>query len=1145
MIKRQLLFLLAIMSVATGIHAQVRNEQNARQIANQFFKQLDDAQSQTSVHHRNLKTARVESISITDTNGESPAFYIYNRGTDDGFVIVSGDERTTATVLAYSDHGSFDATSMPDNVRGWLNDYASQIAAVRNSAIKGTGVKQLNFPKGNPIVEPLITTQWNQDAPYNDNTPKMSGAHTPVGCMAVAMAQIMNYHRWPEQGTGNIEYQWNNSYLDRDFTECTYDWDNLDVAKLMSDVGIACKMNYGVNSSSAYGIDAGRAFVRYFGYDKAMEYHVRHQLDVYDWNDAEWEKMLRDELNARRPILYTGSKRDGRFYIGHAFVCDGYDDAGYFHFNFGWGGTDDGWYRVTPVEEDYTDINEYQAYHSVFTHLQKDAGNPAWMNIIYTEWQEMMYTYTSDYAETAYKFVNTATGDVYYSESVEFALNSTDYTNLWNVGESGLYKGEIRDDYVKVHDMPDGTYKRYAVYRPKGSDVWQERNFNYCNANKKLAEEYVWVDMKDGNMTVSPSLSFIIDKWYYARVSEDEVALTAMPSYQDSRIDSLVIPDTVEYRGMKYAVTDIDVSYFHDYPTLTLPKNLRTITQLKNSSPKLEIPSSVEKILYLDVSNVTDLVLPSSLKYIGEPGKTSVLRCGNTELTIPEGVVHVQNLNGNKFETVNIPASLQTLGEGCMRSMSDLKTVTFAPGCRLRELPKNCFMLSNRLKNIVLPDGLERIGAESFEGCGSLKEIAIPANVKRIDAGAFSGCTNLEHIAFAEDSKLEIIDGGQYEYNGTFFGCENLEYIEFPASLKVFKDCFQRCGIVYADFSKTQITELDKEWGIFNGCHALETVMLPPTLKTVGNMFQDCEKLTSVVIPEGTEEIGGVFAPNLQSLIIPASVKTLGGLTSNAPTVVCEGMTPPEGEGLADYIYASSLRHFTLYVPAGALQAYKDYEFKFGRYNHIYRIMVPIYEMANNSNANIVADAESATVMGSIVEGALVLPSTVSGTNGEVPVTEIAANAFMGNAGITSVDIPASIKAPVATAKSVQHRTTRNTAGASGIGEYAFAYCLNLDTVHVHWTSPENIDETVFKGINLSDLVLVVPYNTTSDYATSSVWKNFGTIIEETALGIDSPINEPSAISAFDTPTYDLIGRRVNEVHPGIYIRNGKKLLVK
>ena len=104
---------------------------------------------------------------------------------------------------------------------------------------------------------------------------------------------------------------------------------------------------------------------------------------------------------------------------------------------------------------------------------------------------------------------------------------------------------------------------------------------------------------------------------------------------------------------------------------------------------------------------------------------------------------------------------------------------------------------------------------------------------------------------------------------------------------------------------------------------------------------------------------------------------------------------------------------------------------------------------------------------------------------------------------------------------------------------------MNLDTVHVHWTYPETIDETVFRGLDLSELVLIVPDNTTSDYATTSVWKDFGTIVEETALGIDSPTDGPSAINQSSAPAYDLMGRRVSAVRPGIYIQGGKKILVK
>ena len=1146
--KRLFLSLLTAVTLM-GAQAQIVDEQRARQYADGFFRQMDATSHRHATSRRIAKTSLVKGVDLAADAGKAPSFYIFNRGTDDGFVIVSGDERTTAAVLAYSDHGSFDVRSMPDNVRAWLNDYANQIDALRNSVVKGTGTKQLDAPKGNPIVEPLITTQWNQDAPYNDRTPKMSGAHTPVGCVAVAVAQIMNYHRWPEQGTGSIEYEWNNSYLDRDFTECAYDWDNLDVAQLLSDVGVACKMNYGVNSSSAYDVDAGRAFVRYFGYDKGMEYHVRHQLEFYDWKDADWEQMLRDELDARRPILYTGSRRDGRNYIGHAFVCDGYDDAGYFHFNFGWGGTADGWYRVTPVDEDYTDVNEYQAYHSVFTHLQKDAGNPAWINVITKEeYNSHIWTFTSDYIETAFQFINTETGESFYSEPEEFAVHATGVTNTESVS---IYRGEPNDYDLTYMNLPDGTYKRYIVYRPKGSDKWTLRNFYYCGITPTLAEEYVWVDVEAGQMTKSPSLRFSADGMGYAKINEEEVALCSLPSGIGDK--DVVVPDSATYRGTTFAVKDINLYYYAECKTLTLPQTLSKITCLHYTGTTLDIPEGVETIVDLFADKVTDLVLPSGLKSIGDPNRDiGSLRCANTELTIPEGVEYIRRIsNSNNLATLNLPASLQQLGSRCFERLEALKTVNFAPGCQLKELPEMCFLNDKRLKTIELPESLERLRNECFENCGSIKWLAIPASVRYIDRSAFSGCTNLEHIEFAENGNLEVIDGGIYSYEGTFSGCENLEYIEFPSSLKVMNDAFTGSGIVYADLSRTQITSLPSDaananYTLFHTCHGLETVLLPKTIKTIGSLFNECENVTSFIIPEGTESIASLGASNIQSLVIPASVKTFDGFTCNPSTVVvCEGMTPPEGQGLADYIYASKFKDFTLYVPAGALQAYKDYEFKFGRYNHVYRIMVPIYEMAAETAANVVADADGATVLGSTAEGALVLPSTVTGSDGEVPVTEIAANAFMGNAAITSVDIPASVAGSDVAAKARNH-SPRSVVGASaGIGQYAFAYCMNLDTVHVHWTYPETIDETVFRGLDLSELVLIVPDNTTSDYATTSVWKDFGTIVEETALGIDSPTDGPSAINQSSAPAYDLMGRRVSAVRPGIYIQGGKKILVK
>ena len=1142
--RRLLIFLSALLATMANVQAQVVSELEARQYASQFFQEMDAVSKQPSRHHGTQKLSILKRSATVADNEASPAYYIFNRGDDGGFVIVSGDKRTSHSILGYSATGTFRTEEAPANIQAWLDGYAEQITALRQSAL--TAVRQPMTAPGYPVVEPLITTTWNQDEPYNAQTPKMSGAHTPVGCTAVAMAQIMNYNRWPLRGTGSIEYAWNNSYLDRDFSQCTYDWDNLDVAQLMSDVGIACKMNYGVNSSSASELDAARAYVRNFGYDKGLEFHERRQSDEHSWRDSDWEQMLRDELDARRPVFYSGAYRNGRNYIGHAFVCDGYDDAGYFHFNFGWGGVDDGWYRVTPIDERYIDVFDFQAYQTIITHIQKDAGNPAWMNAIFmSNYSTLIWSFTSDTVECAYQLKSMDTGDIYYSKSVETPLKPYTHTELDPI--YGHTAPENED--LKELNLPDGTYQRRTVYRPKGSKEWHERNFHYYSTIPSFSEEYVWVDVVNGNITTSPSLTFKYGEMQYTKVNEEEVALSGWSGWSEDAKD-IVIPDSVTYRGKTYPVTDINVSSYEEGKSLTLPKTLHKISQLKYKGTAITVPETVDTIVTLELPNISDLILPSSLKVIGLPdSKEGRLMCANTELTIPEGVEYVRTLFCQSLETLHFPASLHALGNSCLASHETLKTVTFAPGCQLTVLPELCFVNDKRLKGIDLPESLERIEKECFESCGSLKEIAIPASVRFIGAGAFSGCTNLQHITFAEDGNLEEIGGGGYSYNGTFCGCENLEYIVFPSSLKIFNDQIRDCGIVYADFSRTQITEMDGEDAyFFYDCHALETVLLPPTIKKIGNFFGNCEKVTSFVIPKGTESISYLGASNIQSLVIPASVKTFDGLLCNPSTVViCEGMTPPEGSGLADYIYASQLRNFTLYVPAGASQAYKDYEFKFGRYNHIYRIMVPIYEMASETAVNVVADTDGATVVGSTAEGALVLPSTVNGANGEVPVTAIAANAFMGNTTITSVDIPVTVQGSDADVKTRDHsqHSPRSVMGASaGIGQYAFAYCMSLNEVYVHWTHPQAIDETVFRGLDLSKLTLVVPDNTSANYATEDTWKDFGTIIEESAQGIDTPTF--LSPSAKNSPIYDLMGRRVDVLRPGtIYVRDGKKIMLK
>lgn len=119
---------------------------------------------------------------------ELPAYYVFNTKGKEGYVIVSADDRTDA-ILDYATYGCFNADSMPPNVKEWMDYYATQLALIDTytAVTKHTAAAR-------PAITPLLTTQWNQDAPYNQACPMQGANATYTGCTATALAQVMKYH---------------------------------------------------------------------------------------------------------------------------------------------------------------------------------------------------------------------------------------------------------------------------------------------------------------------------------------------------------------------------------------------------------------------------------------------------------------------------------------------------------------------------------------------------------------------------------------------------------------------------------------------------------------------------------------------------------------------------------------------------------------------------------------------------------------------------------------------------------------------------------------------------------------------------------------------------------------------------------------
>lgn len=232
-----------------------------------------------------------------------------------------------------------------------------------------------NAPKTNPlIIPPLLTTRWGQSSSnsYDDNcaynyyvTDTCSHcsdcSKSPVGCVAVAIGQIMNYWKYPVfrfDKSKEHQFEWCNMSDELTTANPNYTMEKLAVARLLRDCGTACDMNYCYLSrcqSFAWPAKALSALVDTFMYSPDAFLARR------PFRDDEWKQMLIDELVEGRPIFYacvTQDSIDPSKIGGHAFVCDGYRESdGFFSFNFGWNGAYNGYYNIDALVVDTVDYN--------------------------------------------------------------------------------------------------------------------------------------------------------------------------------------------------------------------------------------------------------------------------------------------------------------------------------------------------------------------------------------------------------------------------------------------------------------------------------------------------------------------------------------------------------------------------------------------------------------------------------------------------------------------------------------------------------------------------------------------------------------------------------------------------------------------
>ena len=389
--KKILLLVSILLLTAThSLWAGPIDENRAREIALAFFSGKATRSAGVDVElewaGRSITTGTATTFSSTATTKGDATLYIYNRTDNRGFVIVAGRDCANP-IIAYSDKKDFNYEDMAESTRAILAAWSHQVEAYTDEDYSSFDATQLAAESYGDVLCNYNSALWDQGEPYNRECPVIDGYRSVTGCVATSMAIVCYHNRWPEKGTGTTmaysytdDYDKKEHYIAANALGRTYDYDKMlhsysdsytkaqgdAVAALMYDMGTSVQMMYHYYASGTFSEYIAGAMSTYFGYSKEA---LLLKRDRYSAN--EWHTMLKENLDKCGPMPYGGASQEG----GHAFVVDGYTSKNYFHFNFGWSGHNNGFYR-TP------DIEYYDSQDAIFNLMPDKNGTTEYVDYL-------------------------------------------------------------------------------------------------------------------------------------------------------------------------------------------------------------------------------------------------------------------------------------------------------------------------------------------------------------------------------------------------------------------------------------------------------------------------------------------------------------------------------------------------------------------------------------------------------------------------------------------------------------------------------------------------------------------------------------------------------------------------------------------
>ncbi|MBR5935631.1 MAG: leucine-rich repeat protein, partial [Bacteroidaceae bacterium] len=1092
--KKHLVFILSAIQTLTAVAGHITRDE-ALALAQDFMQGKVMVPVQTSSSKAPVRGG---------ANNES--YYIFNAADNGGYAIIAADDRISP-VLGFSDQGNINLDNMPENMASWLEYYEYEINSLRNDADI-----IIDAPVSRSEIKSLLNDRWHQKSPYNLLCPVYDGIQCPVGCVALAMAQIMYYHKWPVGVVDSIPPYINmdNSQLVEGLPATTFKWDLMKpsynsyeadesayaVAEFLRYCGQAVEMGYRTDASGTFPEAVCNALIERFNYSRQTE-----MINKWDYSSYDWDELIYNELASGRPVFYSGVSTIYR----HSFVCDGYKD-GYFHIN--WGndrGFYDGYFKLSLLNMAGTDLydqNDLGCNQHAIIGIEPKVNSPAGKSF---KDENFSYTVLSD---------------------TSVMIKAIDSKNFYEI------------DILWIPDYVDYDGSRYYVTR-----LGESKDLNY---------DFKKVCLPSSLKQIDAEASFLQTIKEFTIPSSIEV-LSSTAFFYNKSLEKFI----AENGYTRYKVID-GVLFSHD------GKELMCYPQGRKDT-SYTVPDGVETIggyAFYNNSYLSEIILPDCVEHINDLAFT---KCTNLKkISLPD---NLKVIGGCAFDScfdlsnVILPKKIGAIYETAFRCCTSLKSVIISNSFDYC-LPNSAFTDCSSLETVYIPSGIKRIGSDCFKGCTVLKEITVESIVPplfesysvfdetvyenavlKVPAGKIDLFRNagiwsrFKHISaiplytinginyiLNESAKTAVASPGQepysgdvvipatIEYNGieysvnalqpaAFANCKNLTSVVIDAPVSVLPDSlFKDCSSLKSVKLNDGIVKIGDD--VFNGCTALEAIDIPQGVESLGkSSFAGCKSLRTITIPERVKELGAfafMDCSNLDSVIILGNIKKIDIQTFCYCTHLTYVSLPQSLSYIGEATFYECFNLQTIKIPNNVKIIEK---YAFMECSSLTSIVVPEnvtaigdYAFMKCSSLTSIVVPENVTAIGDYAFcdcsslTSMVVPenTTVIGdyaffncsslTSIVVPenVTAIGDYAFCDCSSLTSIVLPKKLNTIGGTAfcNCQSLKSVILPDGITFIGDNAFTRCSNLDSIVIP-QGMEKIERSAFDlCINLKSVIL-------------------------------------------------------------------------